>query len=273
MVTLFKELVDMGKNPDTFDEPGSKTSFSEKEEKAVDYVYRRRLTMGISSSITDVIQQLAKIQYEFSHQQTAETLKRKLLGRVTSLLLGYEYPYHPDHRPSSKWYLSPEVVIRFLLANESVFENMSESDEYEWKHLLDSRILESPLVKRVVNLSKSDDIFSKNLTNGNNFMTASYHIKRFYMAESDELDAYIIEFLANDRFNWQPDEESLIEREKDLRDAIYKHNKWNHYLRAYKNVANAVFLGKQEDIKPNLVFDEGEAINEINGSTDERKWR
>ncbi|CAG8608210.1 11407_t:CDS:2 [Dentiscutata erythropus] len=265
MVTLFKELTDMGKNPDSFDEPESKTSFSEKEENSVDYVYRRRLTMGISSSITDVIQQLAKIQYEFSHQQTAETLKRELLGRVASLLLGYKYPYHPDYRPSSKWYLSPEVVIRFLLANESVFENMSESNEYKWKLLLDPRILESPLVKRVISLSKSPDYSLKNLTNGSNFMSVSYHIKRLYMAESDELDAYIIEFLANDRFNWLPDEENLKKREKDLRDAIYKYNKFHHYLKEYKNAAEAVFLGKQKDFVPNLMFDEGEAIAEING--------
>ncbi|CAG8695908.1 5906_t:CDS:2, partial [Dentiscutata heterogama] len=260
MVTLFKELADMGKNPDTFDEPESKTSFSEKEEKSVDYVYRRRLTMGISSSITDVIQQLAKIQYEFSHQQTAETLKHELLGRVASLLLGYKYPYHPDYRPSSKWYLSPEVVIRFLLANESVFENISESNEYKWKLLLDPRILESPLVKRVISLSKSPNYSLKNLTNGSNFMTVSYHIKRLYVAESDELDAYIIEFLANDRFNWQPDEENLKKKEKDLRDAVYKYNKFHHYLKEYKNAADAVFLGKQKDFVPNLKFDEGEAI-------------
>ncbi|CAG8687723.1 7800_t:CDS:2 [Cetraspora pellucida] len=152
MVKLFIDLVDMGRNPDTFDEPESKTNLSEKEESAVNYVYRRRLTMGISSSITDVIQQLAKVQYNFSHQQIADTLKRELLGRVASLLLGYEYPYHPDERPSSKWYLSPEVVIRFLVANESVFESMSESDERNWKVLLDHRISESPLVMRIENL-------------------------------------------------------------------------------------------------------------------------
>ncbi|CAG8753388.1 18409_t:CDS:2, partial [Racocetra fulgida] len=75
MVKLFINLVDMGRNPDTFDEPESKTNLSKQEAKAVDYVYRRRLTMGISSSITDVIQQLAKMQYEFSHQQTAGILK------------------------------------------------------------------------------------------------------------------------------------------------------------------------------------------------------
>ncbi|CAG8780383.1 43657_t:CDS:2, partial [Gigaspora margarita] len=254
MIILFKEFVDMEKNLDTFDKLESKTSFSKKEENAIDYVYRCHLTMGISSSITDGIQQLAKIQYEFSHQQTAETLKHELLGCITSLLLGYEYLYHPNHCPSSRWYLLPEVVIRFLLANESAFENMLEPDEYKQKSLLDPRILESPLVKCVINLSKLHDISSKNLTDGNNIMTASYHIKWFNLAKSDELDACIIEFLANDRFNWQLDEESLIEREKDLRNAINKHNKWHHYLKVYKNVANDVFL----------------AINEINGSTDKK---
>ncbi|CAG8807428.1 hypothetical protein C2G38_2042907 [Gigaspora rosea] len=91
-VKLFIDLADMNKNPDTFDETERKTGFSEKEGKSVDYVYRRRLTMGISSSITDVIQQLAKIQYEFSHPLTVETLQRELLGRVASLSLSYGYP-------------------------------------------------------------------------------------------------------------------------------------------------------------------------------------
>ncbi|KAF0546046.1 hypothetical protein F8M41_001720 [Gigaspora margarita] len=199
MVILFKEFVDIGKNLDTFDEPESKTSFFEKEENAVDYVYRHRLTMGISSIITDVIQQLAK----------------------------------------------------------------------NTKSLLDPRILESSLVKYVINLSKLHDISSKNLTEGNNIMIASYHIKRFNLAESDELDACIIEFLANDQFDWQSDEQSLIEREKDLRDAINNHNKWHNYLKEYKNVADDIFLGKQEDIKPNLMFDKGKAINE-NRSTNKK---
>ncbi|CAG8730594.1 1189_t:CDS:2, partial [Dentiscutata erythropus] len=40
--------------------------------------------VGHKLGISDVVQQLA---YEFSHQQTAETLKRELLGCVVSLLL------------------------------------------------------------------------------------------------------------------------------------------------------------------------------------------
>ncbi|CAG8743698.1 7112_t:CDS:1, partial [Racocetra persica] len=269
MVKLFINLADMGRNPDTFDEPESKTNLSKKEAKAVDYVYRRRLTMGISSSITDVIQQLAKMQYEFSHQQTAGILKRELLGRVASLLLGYGYPYHPDERPSSKWYLSPEVVIRFLLVNESVFESMSKTDKkFNWNILFDSRILGSPLVKRMIDLNKNDDFSSKNFINGN-LKTVSYHIKRLHMAKDDELDAYIIEFLANDRFNWQQDEENLERKIKDLRGTIYKYNKWRCYLEAYKNVADAIFEGKEENIRPVINFDEEKAIAEMNGLSNE----
>ncbi|CAG8586408.1 15452_t:CDS:1 [Cetraspora pellucida] len=258
MVKLFIDLADMGRNPDTFDEPESKTNLSEKEENAVDYVYRRRLTMGISSSITDVIQQLSKMQYEFSHQQTADILKCELLGRVASLLLGYGYPYHPDERPSSKWYLSPEVVIQFLIKNQSVFESESKS-ESNWNFLLNPRILESPLVKRIISLSLDDDVSTKNLINGYDLKTVSYHIKRLHMAKAEDLDAYIIEFLADDRFNWQQDEENLEIKIKDLKDTINKYKKWNHYLEAYNKVAVAIFEDKKEDIgdiKPDIDFDE-----------------
>ncbi|CAG8652394.1 17231_t:CDS:1, partial [Acaulospora colombiana] len=260
-VKLFIDLADMGRNPDTFEEPESKTRFSEKEKASVNYIYKRRLTMGITSSVIDATQQLAKVQYEYSHQQTAPALQRELLGRVASLMLGYEYPYHPDARPSSKWYLSPKVVIQFLLANEDVFEAMSNSEEsYEWKSLLDSRILESPMVKRIIYLSKPE-----NANEEYNFRTVSNYIKKFETAKRDDIEAYIIEFLADDRFNWQPDQENLQRRVNNLKEDIVRFSKWHSYLEAYIEIAESVLLGK-EDREPEIRFnmnDVGIDLNEL----------
>ncbi|CAG8779774.1 3184_t:CDS:2, partial [Racocetra fulgida] len=107
----------------------------------------------------------------------------------------------------------------------------------------------SPLVKRMIDLSKNDDFSSKNFINGN-LKTVSYHIKWLHMANDDELDIYIIEFLANNRFNWQQDKENLERKIKDLRDTIYKYNKWRN-------------------IRPVINFDEEKAIAEINELSNE----
>ncbi|CAG8636540.1 5221_t:CDS:1 [Ambispora leptoticha] len=268
-VKLFVNLADMGKNPDTFEEPESKTRFSEKEEASVNYIYKRRLTMGITSSVIDATQQLVKVQYEYSHPQTAPTRQRELLGRVASLMLGYGYPYHPDSRPSSKWYLSLKVIVKFLQANEDVFEAMSSSPEEEfdykdYKALLDIRLLDSPIVKRIISLCRSIDTDN----NEHNFRTVSNYIKRLEDTKRDDEDAYIIEFLADERFNWQPDEESLKRRVDALNDVINKCSKWHYYLEEYNKIAEKVLMGK-DDIKPEIDFNEEEFYSKLDESADE----
>ncbi|CAG8495794.1 6642_t:CDS:1 [Ambispora leptoticha] len=257
-VKLYINLADMGRNPDMFEEPESKTSFSKKEEASINYIYKRRLTMGITNCVIDATQQLVKLQYEYSHPQKAPTLERELLGRVASLMLGYGYPYHPDARPSSKWYLSPKVIVKFLLANEDAFESMynSPEEEYEWEALLDPRMLESPFVMRIWSLSKSS-----------NFSSVSNFLKRLEDATRDNEDAYIIRFLADERFNWQPDQDNLQRRLNALKDDIIKYRKWHYYLEAYIKVAGVVLMGN-DDIIPEINFDE-EVTNELDESADE----
>ncbi|CAG8702857.1 14513_t:CDS:1 [Cetraspora pellucida] len=248
----------MGMNPDSFPETESKTNVTSKEEDTVNYVYRRRLTMGVTSSVIDTTQQLAKSQYEYSHQQTAPTLQRELLGRVASLMLGYGYPYHPDARPSSKWYLSPRVIVQFLLANEDIFvgdKNMPNSLE-DWNALLDPRMLESPIVKRILflcNPTENDDYDPR---------TVSHCIKQLERSKPSDMDEYIIELLASDRFNWQPDQENLYIKVDHLKNDIVKFSKWHDYIEAYKKVAEPVLL-RNEDLEPEINFEEKEVITEL----------
>ncbi|CAG8779634.1 2792_t:CDS:1, partial [Cetraspora pellucida] len=256
-VKLFVNIADMGMNPDSFPETESKTTITPREECTVNYVYRRRLTMGITSSVIDTTQQLAKSQYEFSHQQTAPTLQRVLFGRVASLMLGYGYPYHPDARPSSKWYLAPKVIVQFLLANEPVFvgeKNMPNSLE-DWNALLDPRILESPIVRRIRFLSnpENDNYDAK---------TVSHYIKQLDKTKPNDMDECIIEFLADDRFNWQPDQENLRGKMENSRNNLIKFNKWHNYIEAYLRVAEPVLL-RNENSVPEINFDESEVIDEL----------
>ncbi|CAG8603924.1 14930_t:CDS:2 [Racocetra fulgida] len=257
-VKLFVNIADMGMNPDSFPETESKTDITSKEEDTVNYVYRRRLTMGITSSVIDTTQQLAKSQYEYSHQQTAPTLQRELLGRVASLMLGYGYPYHPDARPSSKWYLSPKVIVQFLLANEDIFvgdKNMPNSLD-DWNALLDPRILESPIVKRILflcNPTENDDYDPR---------IVSHYIKQLDRGKPSDTDEYIIELLADDRFNWQPDQENLYGRVDNLKNDIVKFSRWHDYVEAYKKVAEPVLL-RDEDLEPEINFEEKEIITEL----------
>ncbi|CAG8551267.1 31866_t:CDS:2 [Racocetra persica] len=245
-VKLFVNIADMGMNPDSFPETESKTDITSKEEDTVNYVYRRRLTMGITSSVIDTTQQLAKSQYEYSHQQTAPTLQRELLGRVASLMLGYGYPYHPDARPSSKWYLSPKVIVQFLLANEDIFvgdKNMPNSLD-DWNALLDPRMLESPIVKRILflcNPTENDDYDPR---------IVSHYIKQLDRGKPSDMDEYIIELLADDRFNWQPDQENLYGKVDNLKNDIIKF------------IAEPVLL-RNEDLEPEINFEEKEIISEL----------
>ncbi|CAG8716643.1 26586_t:CDS:2 [Dentiscutata erythropus] len=259
-VKLFVNIADMGMNPDSFPETESKTKITSKETSTVNYVYRRRLTMGITSSVIDTTQQLAKSQYEYSHQQTAPTLQRELLGRVASLILGYGYPYHPDERPSSKWYLSPKVIVQFLLANEDNFVNEENKpnnlEEWNWNSLLDPRMLESPLVKRILflcNPTENDDYDPK---------TVSHYIKQLEKCKYNDMDEYIIEILSDDRFNWKPDQENLYGKVDSLKNEIIKYSKWHVYIEAYKKVAEPVLL-RNEDLEPEINFEQGEIITEL----------
>ncbi|RHZ44649.1 hypothetical protein Glove_714g30 [Diversispora epigaea] len=269
-VKLFIDFADMGKSPDSFDQPESNTSFAEKERTSVNYIYKRRLTMGITSSVIDAIQQLARVQYEYSHQQTAPALQRELLGRVASLMLGYGYPYHPDVRPSSKWYLSPKVIVQFLLANEdflSMHHSPEEQRTHEYNVKLDPRILESPIVKRIFSLG-NDEFKHK---------TVSNHIKRLELAKRDEVDAYIIEFLAEDRFDWKHDQVNMHRKLNDFKNEIKEYNKWHDYLGAYKEVAEAVLLGRGNLLpkigsgwKETNEFNESNELDEFTDEDNER---
>ncbi|CAG8678329.1 36706_t:CDS:1, partial [Gigaspora margarita] len=242
-VKLFVNIADMGMNPDSFPETESKSKINKKETSTVNYVYRRRLTMGITSSVIDTTQQLAKSQYDYSHPQTQPTFQRELIGRVASLMLGYEYPYHPDARPSSKWYLSPNVIVQFLLANEDNFVNeenkLNPLEDWNWNALLDSRMLKSPLVKHAFILCNTtednDDYDSKN--------KVSHYIKRLEgECKNNKMDEYIIEILADDRFNWKPDQENLYGKVDSLKDKMKKYSKWHDYIEAYRKVVEPVLL-------------------------------
>ncbi|KAF0475615.1 hypothetical protein F8M41_024593 [Gigaspora margarita] len=261
-VKLFVNIADMGMNPDSFPETESKSKINKKETSTVNYVYRRRLTMGITSSVIDTTQQLAKSQYDYSHPQTQPTFQRELIGRVASLMLGYEYPYHPDARPSSKWYLSPNVIVQFLLANEDNFVNeenkLNPLEDWNWNALLDSRMLKSPLVKHAFILCNTtednDDYDSKN--------KVSHYIKRLEgECKNNKMDEYIIEILADDRFNWKPDQENLYGKVDSLKDKMKKYSKWHDYIEAYRKVVEPVLL-RNEDQDPEINPEQREIITE-----------
>ncbi|CAG8604596.1 1533_t:CDS:1 [Diversispora eburnea] len=257
-VKIFVDFADMGKNPDAFDQPESKTNFGDKEKASVNYIYKRRLTMGITNCVIDAIQQLAKMQYEFNHQQNAPELQRELLGRVASLMLGYGYPYHPDTRPPSKWYLSPKVIVQFLRENEdflSMPHSPEEQDTHDYKARLDPRMLESPIIKRIFSLGNDDHKYKE----------ISNHINQLEKAKRDEVDAYIIEFLAEDRFDWQQDQDNLQRKWNDCRNEINNYRKWHYYLGAYKKVAETVLLDKGNDV-PEIGFSWEGVANEFNES-------
>ncbi|CAG8602946.1 9585_t:CDS:2 [Ambispora leptoticha] len=104
--------------PETITEPVSKTSFSKKEAASINYIYKRCLTMGITSNIIDAIQQLVKVQYEYSHPQLSQHCN-----------------------------LSPKAIVKFLLANEDVFEAISNSPEEEFDYKYYKALLDtSPIV-------------------------------------------------------------------------------------------------------------------------------
>ncbi|RIB08936.1 hypothetical protein C2G38_2251689 [Gigaspora rosea] len=260
-VKLFVNIADMGMNPDSFPETESKTKINKKETSTVNYVYRRRLTMGITSSVIDTTQQLAKSQYNYSHQQTQPSFQRELLGRVASLMLGYEYPYHPDARPSSQWYLSPKVIVQFLLSNEDNFLNeenrQNPLEDWNWNDLLDPRMLKSPLVKHAFILCNTTEDNDDNDPK----KKVLHYIKQLEECKYSEMDEYIIKILADDRFNWKPDQENLYGKVDNLKDKMKKYSKWYDYIEAYRKVVEPVLL-RNENQDPEINLERREIITE-----------
>ncbi|CAG8478122.1 12756_t:CDS:1, partial [Racocetra persica] len=114
----------------------------------------------------------------------------------------------------------------------------------------------SPIVRRI--------LFLSNPTENDNYdaKTVSHYIKRLDKIKPSDMDEYIIDFLADDRFNWQPDQENLRGKVENFRNNLIKFSKWHNYIEAYIKVAEPVLL-RNENIEPEINFDESEVINAL----------